>query len=779
MDDGADPRLLPWGRSTKRKGEVMNTFFQKNHRKLIASACGVGAALALAAAPKAGATGGISFIDRAAELGIEYSRVPSPADAVAQALYEKADPVQNPGGTYTFLEDVLHNSPIMTRLPGVAVLDYDNDGDEDIFVTNGPGAAKSLFKNFLREEGQLRFEDVAAAAGVAAPEMASSGVAYADTDNDGDLDLLLVGENQPNRFFKNRGDGTFEDATALSGLGLDSGPHMSASFGDVDGDGLVDLAIANGMTRESLEPCFFFRPEHGAHNQLFLNRGNNQFVEATLSSGIYRNRGFKSWDPMAGALVDRPDLEGTHTISWAVAMVDYDFDGDLDVVFADDQCGLPPAKYGAIYEPPGDQYDGEEFVDRGFLHVFENDGAGNFNDVSPEIGLAGTGAPFGAGAWMGLAFADFDYNGVLDIFGTNFGDYAFPFWGPYEIPDQSTRPFFGVRAPDGTVAFEDPSVGDRLKATVFGWGTAAFDYDNDGRTDVVYQGGLDVNVQIIRDNPGALLRNVGPPAGGDPYDIFEYDLSAFEPGLHTRRNDIGLAIGDLDDDGFFDLVTVASAVMPDDALFIPFPVAVPSTNYGSVMDATAFFVPRMFPNDPNFDPTDPRHIPPAQFLYNGLVVENGTLAVEMSDGNGNHWVKVRARGSKSLTPRGAVNRDGIGAVFAFTPYGGKTSISPVLGGSSFVSQHSLTLGFGLGSASHGTLEVLWPGGVRNRLYHVGRSERVLFPEIPCSIDGAEGWGAYLHCLHVSLNDLKGASVLSAAEKARFFLSAVLAYAQEH
>ncbi|MGH2567493.1 MAG: hypothetical protein ACRDGA_04085, partial [Bacteroidota bacterium] len=73
----------------------------------------------------------------------------------------------------------------------------------------------------------------------------------------------------------------------------------------------------------------------------------------------------------------------------------------------------------------------------------------------------------------------------------------------------------------------------------------------------------------------------------------------------------------------------------------------------------------MIPVDPNFNPLDPRHIPPQAFIYNGFRFEDGTLAVEMNSGNTKGWMKVRTIGSKSLTPKGRVNRDGIGAVLSF------------------------------------------------------------------------------------------------------------------
>jgi hypothetical protein len=176
--------------------------------------------LLLLTASFAASGGGVTFHDIAAGggAGISYRRVRSATQAIFDLLKTK-DP-------YTF--DDLFSSPVKARgAPGVAMFDFDGDGDLDIYVTNGPGRANSLYSNQLRETGQLSFMDVAAGAGVAATDQDSTGVCYGDIDNDGDHDLLVLGRSEPNRLFKNLGDGTFADITAGSGLGEDSlGPCL-------------------------------------------------------------------------------------------------------------------------------------------------------------------------------------------------------------------------------------------------------------------------------------------------------------------------------------------------------------------------------------------------------------------------------------------------------------------------------------------------------------------------------------------------------------------------
>lgn len=110
--------------------------------------------------------------------GINYERVESLRNTLFEEI--KQQPV------FTFPEDAINTPILPSGMPGVAVLDYDNDSDPDIYVTNGPGAANSLYSNQLNETGQLTFVDVAQQAGVTATEQDSSGVSIGDIDNDGD-----------------------------------------------------------------------------------------------------------------------------------------------------------------------------------------------------------------------------------------------------------------------------------------------------------------------------------------------------------------------------------------------------------------------------------------------------------------------------------------------------------------------------------------------------------------------------------------------------------------
>ncbi|HEY4687870.1 MAG TPA: CRTAC1 family protein [Anaerolineae bacterium] len=684
-----------------------------HHRKILRSVLSIMLLLSVASVAVA-SSGGVTFQDIAAGggAGITYHRVESPSDALFDAL--KQQPV------YTFND--LAITPFTPRgAPGVALLDFDRDDDLDIYVTNGPGANNSLYSNQLKETGQVTFVDVAAAAGVGALDQDSTGVCFGDIDNDGDEDLYVLGNNEPNRLFENQGNDTFTDITLPSGTGGGQRTSSSCAMGDANGDGLLDIVVANTYNNwNHLLPYFGMPFVLNEHNQLFLNSGGNVFVDASAASGL---------ESLAGL---PPEFAGAAGITWAIAMVDYDLDGDVDVIAADDE---------TLLFVGGDQH-------HGFIRIFQNDGTGHFTDVTFAANMNRV------GQWTGLSFGDVNCDGHMDIFGSNAGDYGLTPLAPlfqYQLGTLTSRWFLGQ--PDGT--FTDPGVG-ALIAMPFGWGTSMTDYDNDGDTDIIYYGGSDAGPYVEASNPGAILQNQNCSA------TFRRDAAALAGSAnHTRRTVQGLAVGDVNNDGFVDIVSVSNFDKPEPIPLVPFPVA-----YGSPFDADARYVPTFLPTEI-----------PGVFVWSGIEFPDGSLAVEANSGdNDNNWVTVNVLGTAGVTSGGRVNRDGIGAVVKFTPKHGATVIQPILGGSSHASQDSLTANFGLGNAKKGTVEVLWPGGVRNRLYDVHKFERVVFPEIPCSFDG--DWARprdYVSCVRTSLDELVEAGVLNRVERARFFVSALLAF----
>ncbi len=653
------------------------------------------------------ASSGVTFQDATSAVGVSFERVPSATLAVAHALEAR--------GTVT-MADFVGNYPIKGHgAPGVALLDYDGDGDLDIYATNGPDAPNSLFSSQLVETGHLTFVDVAAQAGVTATDQDSTGVCFGDIDNDGDEDLYVLGRQEPNRLFENLGDGTFQDITAVSGTGGGNLTSTTCSMGDFDGDGLLDIVVGDSFDMATNLAIFVVPYALNQHNLLFMNAGGDTFVDASDSSGV-------------GAFQE---------ITWSVAAVDFNQDGKVDIVTANDNGAIPFADSGGL--------------DRGFIRFLENDGTGHFTDRTEELGL------HHPGDWMGLAFADLDGNGTLDVLGSNSGDYFEDFLGiPMHSPgDQTTRWF--LQNPDGTIT--DPGIGS-LVGSPFGWGNAALDYDNDGDTDLLYYGGIDAG-PLVDSNPGALLQN-------DGYANFTWDKAALIPSgaPHALRVEQGVAVGDLDGNGFPDVVSVSPENLPTS----PFgPVPYPQ-HWGGPFDGETVFFPSWMPG-----PT------PGTFTYSGVPLLHGDVRVELnSGGNGNHWIQVEAEGTFGLTAGGQVNRDGLGAVLRVTPQGGSTAVIPIVGGLSYASEHALATTFGLGHAQTATVEVLWPGGVRNRLYEVRAGQRVLLPEIPCSFDdpGASP-AAYAGCVLQALGELSAAGVVTPGQAGHLLGSALRAYQEAH
>lgn len=638
--------------------------------------------------------------------GIAYRRTPSKHDALWSKL--QSQPVVSMLDFPTF-------APIRSRgAPGVAVFDYDRDGDLDIYVPNGPGSPNSLYSSQLAQGKGLKFVDVAATAGVTATDRDSTGVCYGDIDNDGDYDLYVLSQAAPNELYINNGNRTFTEVASRSDAVGKSTYSTACSMGDVNGDGLLDIVIAN--TTASWSTAFAAT----VHDQLLLNEGNRRFQDISEESGITRLAGFP------------PELAGAAGLTWAIAMVDYDLDGDIDILLGDD-LSAPPE--GSTSGTPG------------FVHVMNNDGTGHFQDMTVEAGLNFN------GAWMGFSFGDINSDGHLDMFVTNIGDYMNAEYFPYELGDRTSRWFLGQA--DATFVRQEITNAD---ANAFGWGTVMFDYDNDGDTDIAYHGSMDGGPLLDADNPGTILTNDG--AGN-----LTVDKAALAASGHGRRSVQGIARGDLNQDGFVDLVSVSNVDIPASVPLVRY-----SHQWGSVMDDTAFFVPTFTP------------IGPGLFTWAGYQFDNGTLSIDINNGgNGNGAVSIDLLGTVGVLPGSRSNRDGVGATVRFTPKGGNTAMSPVLAGDSYASQNSLSSHFGLGRAKRGTVDVLWPGGTRNRLYDVKEGERIRFPEIPCSYSDQQRhdrWHHFLEynkCVTTSLHKLVDQGMLDRHLEQRLYASAIRAF----
>lgn len=285
---------------------------------------------------------------------------------------------------------------------GAAFGDYDNDGDLDVYVANyleldedpetggesrcnwrgvpvfcGPPGLSAARDVYLRNEGPAgawSYTDATDEVGLSSPPYYGFAVLASDLDDDGDLDIYVANDTNPNLYFRNDG-GHFEEIALLNGTALsDDGraqAGMGLAAGDYDGDGDFDLFVTN------------FSHDN---NTLYVNDGRGFFVDRSFSSG----------------------LGGTSTmgLGWGTGFFDYDNDGDDDLFVAN----------GHVY-PAVDEH-GLATRYAQMNQLFENDGAGGFTDVSS---VSGPGLKISKSS-RGLAMADLDNDGDLDIVIVNIDD---------------------------------------------------------------------------------------------------------------------------------------------------------------------------------------------------------------------------------------------------------------------------------------------------------------------------------------------------------------------
>jgi enediyne biosynthesis protein E4 len=386
--------------------------------------------------------------------------------------------------------------------PGCAFLDYDNDGWQDILIINGmdwPGHAKQPSTMHLyRNNRNGTFTDVTRAAGLDV-EMYGMGVAVGDFNNDGfpDIYVTCVGQS---RLFQNTGKGRFLDITGPSGLGGRLGFSSSALWFDYDGDGLLDLFVCNYVKWSPAQDVFcsmdakhksYCTPEayRGATCWLFRNRGNGTFEDVTAKSGIF--------DPSSKSL--------------GVAMLDYDQDGWIDLMVAND---TQPNK------------------------LYRNQRDGTFQDIAVKAGVAFS-EDGKARAGMGVDVADYDNSGIAGLAITNFDNEMI---GLYR----------GTRSGLYVDQAERSDVG-RLSRRSLGFGCFFFDADLDGLLDLlVVNGHIDPGIRETRPETGYaqpphLFLNKGR-AG------FEDVAGALGGGFADPKVGRGAAFGDFDRDGDLDVL---------------------------------------------------------------------------------------------------------------------------------------------------------------------------------------------------------------------------------
>jgi hypothetical protein len=397
--------------------------------------------------------------------------------------------------------------------PGAGLLDYDADGDLDVFVGGGGGIGdpdREQGSRLFRNDGGT-FADVSAAAraDIAGPVY---GVACADIDNDGDEDIYVT-RLGPNRLLRNRGDGSFEETGETAGVD-DDGYGTSAAFLDYDRDGRLDLYVANYVDwNESKEtPCYsilgerdYCSPsvyESAPRHVLYHNLGDGRFENVTESAGIDAETG-----QGLGVLASDFDDDGWTDIFVACdqtpGILWRNIDGHTfeNVAYqagcAFDTRGVAIAGMGVACEDLDGDLDLDLIVTniRDQMHlVLRNDG-GVFSDVSTRMGMGVWSIP---ATGFGIALFDQDHDGGMDAFVANghvvLGSHQVATGNPYAQPDQF------LRLRDGK--FRDHSSETRLGPNAVSRALAKGDLDGDGDIDLI--------ISVNGDAPRLILNQSDP-----------------------------------------------------------------------------------------------------------------------------------------------------------------------------------------------------------------------------------------------------------------------------
>jgi hypothetical protein len=386
---------------------------------------------------------------------------------------------------------------------GVAILDFDNDGRMDIFFSNGAKlpelkkTAPRFYNALLRNKGDGTFEDVTAKAGLSGEDLGYNlGVAVGDFDNDGYSDLFIASAGR-NALFRNNGNGTFSDVTAQSGLTKPPNTlSVGAAWFDYDGDGLLDLVVANytiwspqtdhRCSAEGIEyycdPRLFYDPVPA---RLYHNLGNGKFEDVTEKSGFGAAKGK----------------------GMGISIADFNDDGLPDVFIANDT------------EPNS---------------LFINRGDGTFEEQSLPMGVAYDDTSKAVSS-MGSDAKDFDNDGRVDLFYNDLMGQSFALFRNLGDGFRYVSPQTRLR---------------QLSKDFSGWGAAFIDYDNDGLQDIYNANGDVDSVKPNSRQHDTIFRN----EGGQQFSDVSASLGQSFLRTGFQR---GSAIGDLNNDGFEDIVVTS------------------------------------------------------------------------------------------------------------------------------------------------------------------------------------------------------------------------------
>ena len=518
-----------------------------------------------------------------------------------------------------------------------------------------------VFDEIAKQAGVNFVLDNSASPNKNQPESVVGGVALLDYDGDGFLDIYFVngaaipflqkdGPQFKNRLYHNNHDGTFTDATERAGVGGD-GYDIGVAVGDYDNDGRPDIYTV-GVTR----------------NHLYHNNGDGTFSDVTdkagVSGGVYDGRK-KMW-------------------SVAAAWVDYNNDGLLDLfvsnyvkweVNKDPPCMM--AKVRSYCSP--DHY--EELPNT----LYRNNGDGTFTDVSQETGI---GKYLGRG--MGVAIADYDGDGFMDIFVANDGSRNLLF------RNVGGKRFEEVGVAAGVAYTQDGRI-------VSGMGADFVDVNNDGRPDI-WMTALPMQTFPLYLNRG----------GGEFENVSERTGLAWQTLPMAGWSN---AVVDLDNDGWKDLFAARSDVLDTIEQFSSRRFATPNVvlrNQGNgkfkdvrTTAGDAFQLPAVHRGSAVGDLDNDGRMDIVVAVVNGpaKIFHNVTQT-------SNHWILLQLRGIKS-------NRLGIGARIRLTGEDGSKQFNEVTTSVGYASSSDSRVHFGLGASKMAKeIEVVWPSGIRQILKDV-------------------------------------------------------------
>lgn len=398
--------------------------------------------------------------------------------------------------------------------PGVAIFDYNNDGRMDIFLVNSGESSffhppQSLHPALYRNNGDSTFTDVTLEAGITA-NIFGMGVAVGDYDGDGYPDLLLTGYSAA-ILYHNNGNGTFTDVTAQSGI-HETGWSTSAVWFDYNNDGKLDLFVEQYADYSSLKICDLANAYGGRAGDTADTAGSHSYyctprIFKPMPSHLYRNDG-------GGHFTDVSQETGIGQVrgkALGVVATDINDDGYMDLFVANDTVA-------------------------NFLFV--NRGGKKFEEIGLQANVA-YGENGAARSGMGVDAGDFDGDRKQDLFVSNL--------------DQET---FSIYHNKGDESFEDESrdlgIANATRP-LSGWGLRFFDYDDDGLVDLILANGHYNDMVASRmttvtyDEPLLLFHNEG---NGKMSNVSAKGGDAFQH-LYAAR---GLAVGDLNNDGYLDVV---------------------------------------------------------------------------------------------------------------------------------------------------------------------------------------------------------------------------------